>query len=62
MSLDQLQKQLETKKLELSISKARVVIEELELKIQERMIDVERMKDHIKLQQDIINTCKQQLG
>jgi uncharacterized coiled-coil protein SlyX len=62
MSVEHLQKQLEVKKLELSVSKAKVVIEELELKIQERMIDVERMREHIKLQQDIVSSCMKQLN
>jgi hypothetical protein len=41
---------LEMKRLEMQVKKADAVVAELEYKIQERLDDIQRMKDHIQLQ------------
>lgn len=51
-------KELEKKKLELQFMKASAAKIELECKILEREDDIKRMKDHIKLQEDIILKSK----
>ena len=45
---------LDKKKKELQILKAKASKSELEYKIMEREQDIKRMKDHIKLQDEII--------
>lgn len=52
MSFD---KQIEKKKLLFSKQKAEIVIAELEIKILERKNEIERLEDHIKIQQNIVN-------
>ena len=61
MTAEELQKQLETKKSKLSISRAQVAVEELEMKIAERELDIQRMKDHIALQLEVINNAEKEL-
>jgi SMC interacting uncharacterized protein involved in chromosome segregation len=43
---------LKKKKLELDLMKVAAAKAELEYKIEERLEDIQRMKDHIKLQED----------
>lgn len=52
---------LEKKKLNLQLKKADTAIAELEYKIEERLEDIERMKDHIELQRKLEQDIKKQL-
>ena len=52
---------LEKKKLQLQLKKADTAIAELEYKIEERLEDIERMKNHIELQKKIEDDIKTQL-
>jgi len=45
---------IESMKLKLSVSKAKSAIEEIELRILEREIDIDRMREHIELQKAVI--------
>ena len=52
---------LEKKKQEVKVKKAEAAIAELECKIQERLEDINRMEEHIKLQKDILNEIENEL-
>jgi septal ring factor EnvC (AmiA/AmiB activator) len=53
---------LERKKLELQLKKVDTAIAELEYKIAERQVDIERMEEHIALQKKQEQEIKNQLG
>lgn len=53
--------ELEIKRLHMQVKKADAVIAELELKIEERNEDIQRMKDHIEVQKKIMVDSTAQL-
>lgn len=61
MDLREMEKALELKKLQLSISRAENAKLELDMKIDERIIDIERMKEHLKLQDKVIEDSKNKI-
>ena len=54
--------ELEKKKLALAVTKARAAKEEIEMKILERQLDIERMRDHSRLQDDVIKQAEDKLA
>lgn len=54
-------KEIDKKKYELQFKKADTAIAELEYKIAERLEDIERMKDHIKLQKELMGEIQEKL-
>lgn len=56
-----MEKSLELKKLQLVISRAENMKLELDMKIDERILDIERMKEHLALQDRVIDEAKQKL-
>ena len=56
-----LKKIMEIKKIRVGIKKAESAKEELEFKVLERKADIERMEEHILLQDEIIEAKKNEL-
>jgi len=54
--------ELEKIKLKVKISKAKASIEEIECKILEREIDIERMREHIELQKTEIKKAEEEFA
>ena len=57
----ELEKELKIKKLELTIRKAETAKEELDYKMLEKKVEVERMKEHRDLQDEAIKKAKDEL-
>lgn len=53
---------LETMKVQVAIKKVEAAKAELEMKILERLEDIERMKEHIDIQDEKLKELKQELG
>ena len=53
---------LERKKLQMQLKKVDATIAELEYKIEERLEDIKRIKEHIELQKKNEDSIKKQLG
>ena len=62
MSSEELNRKLQMQKLQLSISKARTAKEEIECKILERQVDIERLKEHAQLQDEVIEKSSAELA
>ncbi len=61
-SIKEQEKLIELKKLQLSIAKAEAVKLELDMKIDERKLDIDRMLEHISLQDQIILETNKKIG
>jgi len=57
-----LEQELEKRRLKLTITKAEAAKEEIEMKIMEHRINIERMEDHLKLQDERIAEAKANLS
>jgi len=52
---------LEIKRIEFAVTKAKTAMEELELKILEKLEEIERIKHHIELQKEVIINKEEEL-
>lgn len=55
-------KSLDTKKKELELARVKVAQQELELKIEERLDEIDRLKVHIEVQKQTVERLTKELG
>ena len=62
MGRSNLQLELDKKKLLFSITKAKTAKEEIEMKILEKQLEIERLQDHSLLQDEVITKAEEKIS